>query len=101
MTPLMIAAAPALLLLGVAVASIINISQYQADRARLNVLRGLLGSFAVGAATYLVAQTVLLMRSNFQGFTSAAWLPLVIFSTAAASTVWHMRSIQRHSLVRN
>lgn len=100
MTLLMTTAAPALLL-GVAAASILNSPQQAvSDRARLNVLRGLLCSLGVGVVAYLVAQTVLLARGSLQSFTPVVWLPLVIFCTAAVTAVWNMRNIQRQALVR-
>jgi membrane protein DedA with SNARE-associated domain len=102
MNPLMIAAAPALALLGVAFASIIKISRHEAsDRARFNVLRGLLWSFGVAVVAYSAAQAVLLAKSNFQSLTPAAGWPLVIFSIAAAATAWRIRRIQRQALVRH
>ena len=100
MTPLMIAAPPALLL-GVATVSILHISKRAvSDRARLNLLRGLLVSLGAGIVAYLVVQTILLARNNFQSLTPVAWLPLVVFTAATACAVWHMRNIQRLARAR-
>jgi hypothetical protein len=95
----MTVAAPDLILQRADAAPAIKIPRHEAsERSRLNRLRGLLWSFGVAVVAYLAAQAVFLAKSNFQGFTPAAWLPLVIFSAGAAATVWHLRSIKRQSL---
>jgi hypothetical protein len=96
----MAVAAPDLVVQRADAAPAIKISRPEAsERSRLNRLRGLLWSFGVAGVAYLAAQAVFLARSNFQGFTPAAWLPLIIFSAGAAATVWQIRSIKRPSLV--
>ena len=100
MNPPMTVAAPDLILQRAAAAPEIKISRHEASGwSRLNLLRGLLWSFGLAVAACLAAPAVLVARSNFQGATPAAWLPLVIFSAGAAATVWHMRRIKRQSLV--
>lgn len=95
----MTVAAPDLVLQRADAAPAIKIPRHEASRrSRLNRLRGLPWSFGLAAVAYLAAQAVLLAKSNFQGFTPAAGLPLVIFSAGAAAAVWHVRSIKRQSL---
>jgi len=95
-TSLITAVAPALPFLGLSLALLFYVSlRERSGKARLALLRGLFWAFGAVAAAYLSAQALLLVRSNFQGFTLAACLPLVIFGTAAAATVWHIRNAKR------
>jgi hypothetical protein len=97
--PITVAAPDLVLQRGAAAPEIQASRQEASERSRLNLLRGLLWSFGVGVVAYLAAQAIVLARSHFQGFTPAAWLPLVVFSAGAAATVWHIRSSKRQSLV--
>ncbi len=100
MTPRMTVATPDPVLPRAAAAPEIKISRHEASgRTRLNLLRGLLWSFGLAVAACLAAPAVFVARSNFQGTTPAAWLPLVIFGAGSVATVWHIRSSKRQSLV--
>ena len=95
-SPLIIAVAPALPLLGVSLALLIYVSRRErSGKTQLMLLRGLVWAFGAVGAAYLSAQAVLLVKSDFQGFTLAACLPLVIFGTAGAATIWHIRNAKR------
>ena len=100
-SPLIIAVAPALPLLVVSLALLIYVSRRErSGKTLVMLLRGLVWSFGIVAVAYLNAQAVLLAKSNFQGFTLAVCLPLVIFGTAGVATVWHIRNAKRPLLAK-
>jgi len=95
---LIIAGVPALPLLVVCVAVLASICRRESgDRMRLNVLRALLWSVVVMAVVYSGVQTVLLAKSQFQGF-SLVCLPLFMFVTSAVVTRWHIQTIRRRAI---
>jgi hypothetical protein len=99
-TFLMIAAGPALLLLLVSVVLLLGrVRRESVDGARLMLLRGMVWAFGAVLTAYLGAQAVLLAKSNFQEFTLTAFLPIVVFGTAAAAAIWQIKSLKRQATV--
>jgi hypothetical protein len=101
-TLLIFATAPALPLLVLSVAWALGFARRgSAERTQLRLLRGLVWAFGAGATVYLGAELTLLVKSEFYGLNWTACLPMVIFGTAAAAAIWHIRNLKRQILARD
>ena len=101
-TLVMLAAAPGLPLLALGVAWALGVARPgSSDQVKLMLFRGLVWAFGAAAAAYLGVLTVLLAKGGLYGFTWAAGLPFFIFAMGAATTIWHIRNLERQISARS